>query len=141
MTLYVSGFMYSPGHKKVVLIQKKKPAWQEGLLNGVGGKIENGETPEMAMAREFKEETGVSTPPEAWKVFSTITGEGKYKIYFLSATHSDYIHAQTIEAEEVGIYEVDALPDHVIHNLKWLIPMSLDRKLSFQEPVCVKEHV
>lgn len=30
-----------------------------GKLNGVGGKIEDGETPDIAMAREFYEETGI----------------------------------------------------------------------------------
>jgi 8-oxo-dGTP pyrophosphatase MutT (NUDIX family) len=30
---------------EVLLIEKQKPAWQRGKLNGVGGKIEPGENP------------------------------------------------------------------------------------------------
>lgn len=56
---YVLGFMFDWNAEHVVLIQKTKPKWQEGLLNGVGGKIEEGETPYEAMVREFEEETGV----------------------------------------------------------------------------------
>lgn len=59
MKEYVLGFMFTEDGKGVVLIQKKKPAWQHGRWNGIGGKIEERETPEKAIVREFEEETGV----------------------------------------------------------------------------------
>ena len=37
---YVTGFLFSPDKKSVVLINKNRPAFQVGKLNGVGGKIE-----------------------------------------------------------------------------------------------------
>ena len=43
---------------KILLIKKKK-GLGEGLFNGPGGKIEDGETPDTAAVREFVEETGV----------------------------------------------------------------------------------
>lgn len=55
---YVLGFMFNEDESKVLLIMKNRPAWQAGKLNGVGGKIEAGETPIQAMEREFAEETG-----------------------------------------------------------------------------------
>lgn len=42
----------------VLLVLKEKPAWQKGRLNLVGGKVEEGETPEEAAYRELKEEAG-----------------------------------------------------------------------------------
>lgn len=54
---YVVGFLFSEDESRVLLVLKNRPAWQEGKLNGVGGKIEAGETPLQAMEREFKEET------------------------------------------------------------------------------------
>ncbi len=39
MKLYVVGFMFTEDEKQVVLIEKKRPEWQAGKLNGVGGKI------------------------------------------------------------------------------------------------------
>ncbi len=139
MTYYVTGFMYSTDKQRVVLIEKINPEWQRGRLNGVGGKIEKDETPEMAMSREFEEETGVVTASEAWKVFAVITGGHEYKVYFLYTIDDNLTQAKTVEAEKVGIYDVDDMPQNVLHNLKWLIPMSLDDKLSFRRPVEVEE--
>ena len=139
MTYYVTGFMYSTDKKRVVLIGKINPEWQRGHLNGVGGKIEQDETPEMAMSREFEEETGVVTAPEAWKVFAVINGGEQYKVYFLYTLSNDLVNVKTVEEEKVGIYAVDDLPRNVLHNLRWLIPMSLDSKLSFEHPIMIEE--
>lgn len=43
---------------KVLFVLKDRPAWQRGKLNLVGGKIEEGESPEQAAFRELLEETG-----------------------------------------------------------------------------------
>jgi len=141
MKQYVTGFMYSQDKKRVVLIEKINPEWQRGLLNGVGGKIEENETPEVAMSREFKEETGISTLPEEWKLFSIINRPSKYKVYFLYTFNNSLINAKTVEEEQVGIYEVDNLPSNTIYNLKWFIPMSLDPMLSFLNPVQIVENI
>ena len=139
MKYYVAGFMYSEDKKSVVLIEKINPEWQRGLLNGVGGKIEKNETPEMAMSREFEEETGVGTLPEDWEVFSMIHRPLHYKVYFLYTVSSSAMHVRTVEEEKVGIYEVDQLPSNTMYNLKWLIPMSLDPMLSFRDLVLIEE--
>ncbi len=68
-TRYVLGFAFTPSRKGVILIKKLRPNWQAGKLNGPGGKIEAGETPEQAMIREFKEETGIQTLLGQWNHF------------------------------------------------------------------------
>lgn len=55
---YVLGFMFNEAKTHVLLVKKNRPAWQAGLLNGIGSKIEPGEQPLEAMEREFQEETG-----------------------------------------------------------------------------------
>ena len=50
-----------------ILLAMKKRGFGEGRYNGVGGKIEEGETPEQAMIRETEEEISV-TPTKYEKV-------------------------------------------------------------------------
>ena len=45
--------------KDVLLILRNKDDWQRGKLNLPGGKIEPGESPEVAAYRELVEETGI----------------------------------------------------------------------------------
>ncbi|MFD1393089.1 NUDIX domain-containing protein [Lacticaseibacillus jixianensis] len=47
----------------VVMINRAKPPYR-GLWNGLGGKVEPGETPFEGMAREFHEESGLMLPPD-----------------------------------------------------------------------------
>lgn len=44
---------------EILLVKKDRPDWQKGRLNLVGGKIEEGETPEQAALRELQEESGL----------------------------------------------------------------------------------
>jgi len=53
---YVIGYPVKDG--KVLLIYKKR-GLGEGLYNGVGGKVEDGESPEEAIVREAEEEIGI----------------------------------------------------------------------------------
>lgn len=50
----------------IVLINRAKPPYR-GLWNGLGGKVEPGETPREGMAREFHEESKLMLPPDVFK--------------------------------------------------------------------------
>ena len=57
---FVLGFMFNEKNlNKVVLIKKNRPKFLKDKLNGIGGKIDVGESHLSAMKREFYEETGV----------------------------------------------------------------------------------
>lgn len=127
MTKYVCGFFFDRQLNNVVLIWKNKPKWQEGKLNGVGGKIEEGETPKSAMMREFQEETGLAIA--GWLYLITISGED-WSVDFLCSRDVDDVfeYAETKESEEVAKIPVDSLGDFdYIPNLQWLIPMAINK--------------
>jgi 8-oxo-dGTP diphosphatase len=123
MIHYVTGFLFSPDKQSVVLINKNRPEWQKGYVNGVGGKIESDEIPIDAMIREFYEETGVKIYD--WRKFACINGPD-YIVHFFCASSDKYLSVESKTDEEVFFYELSELPDiNVISNTRWLIPMAL----------------
>lgn len=121
MTGYVAGFLFDVSLMNVALIRKEKPAWQRGLLNGIGGKIEPGETADVAMRREFYEEAGMDL--ETWRPFATLIGDS-WTVHFYYAIGNPN-KTKTMTEEEVVVVnlgDIDNLP--LMTNLAWLIPMA-----------------
>lgn len=123
LTRYVAGFLFSPDKAWVALVRKNKPAWQAGKLNGIGGKIEPGETPAQAMCREFREEAGLDLSD--WREFCTLKWGNHAIIHFFTSVipNGERIHSN--EDEYIDWYSVNTKHD-VIPNLRWLIPLALD---------------
>jgi 8-oxo-dGTP diphosphatase len=131
MTEYVVGFLienqkgYNYNVPMVALIKKTKPEWQKGFLNGIGGKIEAGEEPLIAMIREFQEETGASVLE--WRRFADlILNDGKVYCY---VAFQDGVKIKTITEEIVAYYPVSGVLKmllQTIPNLPWLLGMALD---------------
>lgn len=129
---YVAGFLFSPDKRFVVLIRKNKPDYLKGYLNGVGGKIEDGESEHDAMVREFAEETGLRIPQ--WNKFCALKGKNFHVVFFY-AYDKDYRKIKSTTSEPVGVYGVDWCPT-VLPNVNWLVPMALsmenDKAESFE---------
>jgi len=77
---FVIGFLLDPTLSLVLLLRKNKPAHMEGLLLGVGGKIDEGESPIQAMAREFQEEAWPNSNEShlCWHEFCTLTWKSEH---------------------------------------------------------------
>jgi 8-oxo-dGTP diphosphatase len=122
--------MFDNIYRSVLLIEKTKPAWQKGLVNGIGGKIEPDDISDLsAMVREFREETGLITNDEDWDHFASLKGNDWEVIFFRSFQDRDFLcKAQSIEEEEVQLWEIAAAlqSDVLMKNLKVLIPLALD---------------
>ena len=106
----------------MLLIRKRRPAWQAGKLNGVGGKLEAGESPLDAMIREFREEAKLQI--ESWQHILTLTGRDWRGHFFRAFGPVD--EAIAITDEKLEIHRVDALPGDTIPNLHWMIPLMVD---------------
>lgn len=126
MIEYVAGLLFSDQGDRVALIRKNRPEWQNGLLNGVGGKIEANESPIQAMNREFMEEAGSKVN---WS-FAFCLGNSFYRVHFYTAKSSaalENLKSQT--DEEISIFSTLQLPENLIPNLKWIIPLILDQAI------------
>jgi 8-oxo-dGTP diphosphatase len=121
---YVAGFAFDKGCRTVALVRKARPAWQAGKLNGIGGHIEEGETPEMAMEREFGEEAGLDLG--GWEHFATLTGNG-FEVVFFRIESSLVRGVRSAGDEPVDLYPVATLGDREdrISNIGWLVNMAL----------------
>lgn len=125
---YCAGFLFGPYLADVALIRKAKPAWQRGKLNGIGGKVEPGETPHDAMVREFEEEAGVRVP--RWTLIRTERFEAAVVHFFAAlASHSQWGDIDTKTEEEVTKVFLGAEDEllagySVMYNLPYLIPMA-----------------
>lgn len=118
--VYVAGFAF--GYNNVVWLVHKDRGPVRGW-NGIGGKVEPFETPQSAMRREWKEETGSARPIDPLHFCTLHTNVGS-RIFFFTFEHltldlnpfSDV--GETIRAQNYR-YVPGCVP-----NLHWLLPMA-----------------
>ena len=125
---YVLGFLFSPGEKHVLLVEKKKPDWQADLWNGIGGKVEDDESEYEAMYRECREETRLRV--KDWVPAGDLSGTAWRVGVWKATLRQGQMKRWRVERETqqaLRMFDVDSLPAEVIPNLHWLIPMCLDR--------------
>ncbi len=140
MKRYVCGFAFSPDRKQVNLIEKKRPAWQNGKANGIGGHIEHNESPIGAMVREWQEETGIVTSPERWELCFVLTDfNRKYLEVCFFRSFSDFTKTRGVTSERVIATDVSDFHVPVIPNLRWIIPLLAAREIYF--PLNIREQV
>ncbi len=129
MKLLTVGFIFDQSLESVLLVHKQKPDWQIGKLNGVGGKVEDNETGLTCIARECFEETTLNLPASVWHQYATAVHETnteeKKQIDFFTAIYSGQkSDAKKGDYEEVEWFASDHLPDNILPNLSFLIPMA-----------------
>jgi 8-oxo-dGTP diphosphatase len=129
-TKYVVGFMFDVAMSNVALIRKNKPAWQAGLLNGIGGKVEAGEEAINAMCREFGEEAGLW--PSDWTHFCSMSGTnndgGSFEVEFFYTIGEPH-KLTSMESEQIEVVSSKAIAggeEKTIGNLPWLVALALD---------------
>lgn len=137
---YVLGFVFSEDRSKVALINKLRPEWQKGCLNGIGGKLEDEDINEFsAMSREFEEETGVRFDPHNWNKFATMTFNndvlGGIAVVYCFRYFSDLVFdCKTVEEEVIELVDVSKFRERkIIKNLNVLVPMALDTDFYYSE--------
>ncbi len=132
MKTYVVGLLFDEPMQHVLLIYKRHgPSCVVGRWNGIGGKIETGESPHQAMVREFEEETGVKTDILDWAKFIVLTSNTAIIHFFYAVDDDLFIRPHTTTDEEVRDFRVDNLPQ-VVTNLTWMVPFLCDSSTKHQ---------
>lgn len=125
MVKYTLGFIFTRDLKKVLLIKKLHPKWQRGKLNGLGGKIEKGETTLESITREVKEESDLDIEKTAWLFIGIFNSSEWIVEIFASLYKGNPNDAKSIEKEKVKWVNAKNLPKNALENLQWLLPFIL----------------
>ena len=126
MQKFVLGFAFNTEKTHVLLIKKNRPSCQKGYLNGLGGKVEDGEHAVFAMRREFFEECGIKTELSDWYSCGHLTDNKDYYVMCMALVLDDLEQAQTLTDEEVLIVSLNELDsDKCFGNLVELIDSAL----------------
>ena len=122
---------------KILLLNKEK-GWWMGSWNGVGGKIEPGETPEQGMIREIKEETGLDIP--VVHNLGTVTWEAEGEIGGMYIFLADLPQGQSLVTparyNHEGVLDWKSIP-WILHpankgipdNIPYFLPSMLEGKV------------
>lgn len=125
---FVLGFMFSIDRQNILLMHKNRPDYQKGLLNGIGGRMLEKETPIDAMIREFKEETSVQTYVHEWDQYAIMNKPGVFKVYCFRAFNNKLWEAKTITDEAIKIFHMVVESEYMnntVSGLTYLIPLAL----------------
>lgn len=149
---YVVGYMLRPSREEVLLLCKQHPEYQKGKWNGVGGKIEAGESSIAAMVREFHEEAGVLTTQRDWEHFATLhstrpdagSGGTGYTIYLFRSIVEEFPYFKQMTDEPLEIFNLadiyrgtsrglipETQPIPTLPNMRFLLPLAFSFQIQF----------
>lgn len=138
MKTHTLGFIFNPTFSKVLLVEKQRPDWQKGRLNGVGGKIEQGEKSLNCIVREVREESNLEIQKENW----AYVGEIKSSVFLMDVDVYAAIYggnlndAITTTNEIVGWHDIKNLPEKILPNINWLVPLAIDKLKNNEFKLC-----
>lgn len=124
MKKYVLGFMFV--YDNCVLIERTKDDWQYGLVNGIGGKIEDNEDPYDAMIREFEEEAGAETYYHEWNHVITLDDSQSWIIYVFRGDSNRHLDLNQF-CDEGKICLFHTCPENMEQTARWLYYMCVDK--------------
>ena len=143
MKNYVLGFIFNIYHDKVLLIEKKRPEWQAGHWNGIGGKINDklgslSEMPEATIVRECIEETGMNGFDLKFEHTITMLCDGGTVFIYRAFCSEEHIPFTQAEDELLWEWPVDELPEEMMANCKWMIEICLANHIKY--PVVIQQN-
>lgn len=131
------------GTKILLLCKTHGPEFLLGLWNGVGGKVEPGESPTAAAVREFKEETGKDLNEFALHKLVTLRCPNDITVYVSYIHTDDILEVRSCNdvGETFGVFDIKTCmvfieSGRVVPNLLWMVPLALQQ---YCVPECFEE--
>lgn len=132
----VLGFIFNDTLNKVLLILKKRPIYQAGFMNGIGGKVEEGETQLEALKREVFEECNLEIEQTRWNKIGDFGGTDHWNVgvFFSVLSDEELSRAYTKTDENIiflSVREVGEVEHNMFYNTRGFIFLILE---SIQNP-------
>lgn len=128
----------------VVLLDVRKPGFiLDGKANGIGGKMDQMESPVAGIVRETEEETGLTTHLDQWRQFgllrginNNVTGIVEEQIHCMVYMWHNELHDNKplidslpldhdCKEGTVFLANMNTLPKNIVPNLAYLLPLAL----------------
>ena len=129
---YTLGFIFNDKLDTVLLIEKKKPEWQKGYLNGIGGHVEDDESPKQCIIRECFEETNLEI--SKWKYVGDFVGKKWVVKIYTTVVSDEFIEKNIINDktdEFVTAYPYKNVKDFftTLSSVKYALPLCMESLL------------
>lgn len=107
MKLATLCYVRRPGQTLMIHRIKKANDMHQGKWNGLGGKLEPGETPEECAIREIYEESGLRVRQPRWKGFLTFPGFANEEDWYAFVFVADQFEGELIDSPEGYLAWID----------------------------------
>jgi 8-oxo-dGTP diphosphatase len=125
---YVLIFILREDH---VLMLYRNKAPNQHLWNGVGGKLEPGESPEEAAIREVKEETGLQVQHMVYKGIVTWNGQDGMYVFLVDEMSGEIRESEEGRLEWKHLNWVMESPK-VVSNIRYFLPVMLEEQTLYE---------
>lgn len=117
--VFIASYLFLKEDGKVLLLRRFNTGFYDGYYTMVSGHIESGETAEMAMKREAKEEAGIEIRLESLKVVHIMhrkSPDRTYVDFFLAADEwtGTPKNMEPNKCDDMRWFDAKHLPDNII---------------------------
>jgi len=129
---FVLGFCFDVKGRLAMVCKQKGPKILHGKWNGIGGKCDPGEGGDVAIYREWPEETGLSNPE--WVYCGRFMGDAyEVLVYKGQLLSLEGLPSVNDVGETMMVVDLNVLDDNVVApNLVYILPMVLANVRNFE---------
>ena len=114
---------------EVLLLRRANTGYQDGKYSIIAGHLDGDELATDGMAREAKEEAGITVDPKNLKLVHTAhrlsrnqVGQERIDLFFETATwQGDVTNTEPDKCDDLSWYSLDNLPDNILPFVKLVL--------------------
>ena len=137
---YSCGLIFNEDKTEILLVRKRRPSWQIGMFNGIGGKVDGYESALECMIRKSKEETTIID--ENWREIAKLRGDDlSWCVVFFAIYNQDFKKISPLTDELLYPIMIKDIFNRqwyfynsIIKNLRVIISLALDSGIQLPVP-------